>query len=166
MNWVDVISLVAWVAGASVGFAAGFVKIMIPFVFVASGVGFAGALAFAFGPSLFRFMETEDGQTAAAFLAVFAALQLLGGLIAYLLRHPVSIFSSLVSVFPMVSLFNKGGGLAGGVIAACVFASVILIALQQLPLEGVGRAIEESSFAHVPIGWVDQFVAAIEIADG
>lgn len=161
---MDVISLVVWVAGALMGFAAGFIRIMIPFMFVASGVGFAGALTFALGPSLFRYMETEDGQTAAAFLAVFAALQLLGGLIAYLVRRPMSIFSSLVSVFPMGSLFNKGGGLAGGIFAACVFVSVILIALQQLPVEGVGRAIEESSFAHGPIGWVDRFVAAIEIA--
>ena len=164
MNWVDVISLAAWVAGASVGFAAGFIKIMIPFMFVASGVGFAGALAFAFGPSLFRYMETEDGQAAAAFLAVFVALQLLGGLIAYLVRHSMSILSSLVSVFPIGSLFNKGGGLAGGIFAACLFVSVILIALQQLPVGGVASAIEESSFAHEPIGWVDRFVAVIEIA--
>lgn len=162
---MDVISLVAWVAGASVGFAAGFIKIVIPFVFVVSGVGFAGASAFALGPSVFRFMETEDGQTAAAFLAVFAALQLLGCLLAYLVRRPMSIFSSLVSVFPMVSLFNKSGGLAGGFFVACVFVSVVLVALQQLPVEGVGGAIEESSFAHGPIGWVDRFVAAIEIAD-
>ena len=161
---MDVISLVAWVAGASVGFAAGFIKIMIPFVFVVSGVGFAGALAFAFGPSLLRFMETGDGQTAAAFLVVFVALQLLGCLLAHLVRRPMSIFSSLVSVFPVVSLINKAGGLAGGVFAACVFVSVILIALQQLPVEGVGRAIEDSSFASGPIGWVDRFVAAIEIA--
>ena len=157
--------MVAWVSGAAVGFGSGFIKIMIPFVFVASGVGFAGGLAFALGPTLFRFMETEDGQTAAAFLAVFAALQLLGCLIAYLLRHPMSIFSSLVSVFPMGSLFNRAGGLAGGVFAACVFVSVILIALQQLPVEGVGSAKEESSFAYVPIGWVDRLVAAIEIGD-
>ena len=162
---MDVISLVAWVAGATVGLGSGFIRIMIPFVFVASGVGFASFLAFAFGPSLFRFMETEDGQTAAAFLAVFAAIQLVGGFIAYLVRHPMSIFSSLVSIFPTGSLFNKSVGLVGGVFVACVFVSVIFIALQQLTVEGVGRAIEESSFAHVPIGWVDRFVAAIEIAD-
>lgn len=163
---MDVISLVAWVAGAAVGFGSGFIKIMIPFMFVALGAGFASSLAFAFGPSLFRFIETEDGQTAAAFLVVFAALQLLGCLLAHQVRRPVSIFSSLVSVFPTGSLFNKGGGLAGGVIAACLFVSVVLIALQQLPVEGVGRAIGESSFSYKPIGWVDRFVAAIEIADG
>ena len=162
---MDVIFLVALVAGAAVGFAAGFIRIMIPFVFVVSGVGLADALAFAFGPALFRFMETDDGQTAAAFLAVFAVLQLLGGMIAYLVRRPMSILSSLVSVFPMGLFFNKGGGLAGGVFASCVFVSVILIALQQLPVEGVGEAIGESSFAHGPIGWVDRFVATIEIAD-
>ena len=165
MNWVDIISLVAWVAGAAFGFATGFIRIMIPFVFVVSGVGLAGALAIAFGPVFLGSLDTESPQTAAVFLIVFALLQLVGGLIAYMVRHPMSILSAMVSVFPLGSLFNRGGGLAGGVFAACILVSTVLIGLQQLPVDWVGEGIRDSSFAHRPVGWVDRFVGAVEVSD-
>ena len=164
MNWVDTISLVTWVVGAAVGLVSGFIRIWILFAFLLAGVGFAGGFAFAIGPSLSRVLETEGAQLAAAFLVVFALMQLLGAFITYLLRHLLSIASALVSVMPMGFLLNRGGGLVAGLVYGCVFVSVILIALQQWPADTVARGIEETSFAHRPIGWVDHYVSSIEIS--
>ena len=156
--------MVAWVTGAAAGFAAGFVRTMIPFVFVVAGVGLAGTLAVDYGSVVFGFLDTEGSRTAALFLMVFMALQLVGSLISYLVRNPMSIVSTLVSMVPVGLPFNKGAGLAAGIVAAGIFVSVILIGLQQLPIERVGEGIRDSAIAREPMGWVDRVVAPIEIS--
>ncbi len=164
MNWVDTISLTAWVVGAVAGLFFGFIRIWIPFAFLMAGVGFAGALALAFGPSLSGLLETEGAQLTAAFFVVFAISQLLGAFIAHTTRHFMSIASVLVSVAPMGALFNRTGGFAAGLVYGCIFVSVILIGMHQWPLETVTKGVQESSFAHRPIGWVGRYVASIEIS--
>ena len=164
MNWVDTISLMAWVVGAAIGLFFGFIRIWVPFAFLIAGVGFAGALAFAFGPSLSGVLETKGAQLTAAFFAVFAITQLLGAFMAYTTRHLMSIASALVSVFPMGALLNRGGGFVAGTVYGCIFVSVIFIGLYQWPVETVTRGVQESSFAQRPIGWVDRYVASIEIS--
>lgn len=163
VNWVDTISLIAWVAGAAIGLFSGFIKFSIPFAFLLVGVGIAGSLAVSFGPSLFGVLGAESAQLAAAFLIVFALLQLLGGVIAYLTRHLLGIASTLVSVTPMVGLLNRGGGLLAGFVYGCVFISVILISLQQWPVGAVAEGLQEATISYRPIAWVDWFVGSIEI---
>ena len=164
MNWVDTISLTAWVVGAAAGLFFGFIRIWIPFAFLIAGVGFAGALAFAFGPSLSGLLETEGAQLIAAFFVVFAISQLLGAVIAHTTRHFMSFASELVSAAPMGALFNRAGGFAAGLVYGCIFVSVILIGMHQWPLETVTKGVQESSFAHRPIGWVDRYVASIKVS--
>ena len=151
--------------GAAAGLFLGFIRIWIPFAFLMAGVGLAGALALVFGPSLSGLLETEGAQLTAVFFVVFAISQLLGAFIAHITRHFLSIASVLVSVAPMGALFNRVGGFAAGLVYGGIFVSVILIGMHQWPLDTVTKGVKESSFAHRPIGWVDRFVAAIEIAD-
>ena len=154
----------AWSVGAAIGLFYGFIRMWVPFAFLIAGVGLAGALAFAFGPSLSGVLETEGSQLKAAFFAVFVIAQLLGAFIAYTMRHLMVIASALVSVFPMGALLNRGGGVVAGPLYGCIFVSVILIGLHQWPVDTVTRGVQESSFAHMPIGWVDRYVASIEIS--
>lgn len=164
VNWVDTISLIAWAAGAAIGLFSGFIKIWIPFAFLLAGVGIAGSLAFAFGPSFSGVLGTEEAQLTAVFLVVFILMQLLGAAIAYLTRHFMSIASTFVSLVPMGALLNRGGGLLAGLVYGCVFISVIFIALQQWPVDPVAKGVQESSIAQRPIAWVDRYVASIEIS--
>ena len=146
------------------GLFAGFIKISVTFAFLLAGVGFAGGLANVIGPSFSGFLGSESSQTAAAFLVVFAAMQVLGAIVAALLRKPVSIASGLSALFPMGFLFNRGGGVMAGVLFGWISVSVFLISLQHWPVDAVGRGINESSIARGPIGWVDRYAASIEIS--
>ncbi len=156
--------LAACLSGMSVGLLAGFLKIWLPLLFLLAGTGFAGALATAFGPSLLGFLDSENTQLAAAFLVVFAAMQVMGAVVHTLMSYPLTVASAMVSLVPMGALLNRAGGILAGLLYGCVFLSVILIALQQVPVDSIAEGMDESSYAHRPIGWVDRYVASIEIA--
>ena len=89
---------------------------------------------------------------------------LLGAAITYWIRGPLTVMSALMSLFPIGALFNRFGGLLAGLIIGCAFLSIVLMGLQQYPVNAVGRAIGEASFAAKPVGWVDQYVATLEFA--
>ena len=161
---MDTISLLAWVAGAVIGLLAGFIRIWLPFLFLVAGTGVAGAMAIVIAPGLSGFIDRESAQTAAAFLAVFAAIELVGVVIAHSFRHAMAMASVWVSLFPMGSLLNRSTGMVAGALFGCILMSVIVVSVQQWPVESVGKGISESSFAGGPIGWVDRYVASIEIS--
>ena len=161
---MDTISLLAWVAGAVIGLLAGFIRIWLPFLFLVAGTGFAGAMAIVIGPGLFGFIDRESAQTAASFLIVFAAIELVGVVIAHSFRHATTIASVWVSLYSMGSLLNRTTGMVAGALCGCILVSVIIVSVQQWPVESVGKGISESSLAAGPIAWVDRYVASIEIS--
>ena len=156
--------MVAWWSGALVGLVAGFMRGWVPFAFLLAGMGFGGTLAIVIGPGLIRFVSSESGQAAAGFFLVFFLVLLLGALVTYALRGPLTMASSLTVLFPMGFLLNRLGGLLVGVLFPCILLSVILIGLQQIPVVAIAKGIEDSSFASGPISWVDRFVASIELS--
>lgn len=157
--------LITCFGGSAFGLLGGFLKLIIPFLFLLVGVGLAGWVSMAVGPSLPEVLGGEHTLTAIVFLVVFAALLSVGGVVASLASLAMAAATTAVSVAPLGSLLNRAGGAMAGLIYGCVLLSVVLIALQQIPIPSVYDAIDESSFAHRPISWVDRFVAAIEIAD-
>ena len=165
MNWVDTLSLAAWGSGLAVGLFAGLMRVWLPLLFLMVGMGFGGALGEVIGPAFSPFIDSERGQTAAAFLVVFAAMMLFGAFITLAAFGPLTIASSLVSVIPMGATINKAGGVLLGLLFTGTFLAVVLIGLQQIPVKSVSRAIDESSIASAPLGWVDRYVASIEISD-
>ena len=94
-----------------VGLVDGFMRGWVPFAFLLAGMGFGGTLAIVIGPGLFRFVSSESGQAAAGFFLVFFLMLLLGAVITYPLRGPLTMASSLTVLFPMGFLLNRLGGL-------------------------------------------------------
>ena len=156
--------LVACLGGLAVGMLGGFLKIMLPFLFLLVGVGLAGTVSEAIAPSLPEFVGGEHTRMAIVFLVVFAALQAAGAMFSALAGLAITAASTAVSAAPTAALINRCGGAGAGLIYGCVFLSVSLIALQQVPVDSVAQAIGESSFAHWPIGWVDKYSPSIEIS--
>ena len=149
------------------GLAAGLMRIWVPFVFLVAGTLFAAGLGELVGSGVFGFIESEARQELAGFFLIFAATLVVGAVIALIalaLLVPLSIASALMSLVPMGGMVNRAGGLALGTLTGLIVVSVILIGLQQYPVASVGRGIAESSVASAPIGWVDRFVASIEIS--
>ena len=79
-----------------------------------AGVGIAGTVAFAIGPSFPWFGESESEQTAAAFLLAFAFVMVAGAFVNFLMRIPMTLATAMVSLMPVVNLLNRGGGLIPG----------------------------------------------------
>lgn len=152
--------------GLAVGLLAGFLKIMLPFLFLLAGVGLADAVSVSVGSSLPEFLGGEHSRIAIVFLVVFVILQAIGAMVSSLMRVAMTAASAAASAAPNVALLNRSAGAAAGLIYVWMFLSVFLIALQQIPVTAISEAIGESSFAHWPIGWADRFVASIEISDG
>ena len=136
----------------------------VPLAFLLAGMGFAGGLGPLIGPGLFGFIDGESGQTVAGFFLILGGIMLLGAGVAYWIRGPLAVMSALMSLFPIGALFNRFGGLLSGTLFGCVFLSLVLMGLQQYPVNAVGRAIGESSFAAKPVGWVDRYVATLELS--
>ena len=164
MNWVDITFLIALGSGAVWGVAYGFIRVGMAFGLLVAGTGIAGTVAVAVGPYLTIFGNTVSERTAAGFLLSFAFLMVAGAMVNFLIKVPLTLATGMVSVMPVANSLNRGGGLIAGVLFGCVLVSVTLIGLQQLQFGPVGKSIDEASFASAPIGWVDRFVASIEIS--
>ncbi len=150
--------------GVLMGVVAGLTRIWVPVAFLLVGVGLSGGIGDMIAPAFSLVSDSETGQTAAGFLLVFMVIMLAGAFITLALLVPLTVLSTLVPLIPMGSLINRAGGALLGLLLGVVFISVVLIGLQQIPVEAVGRALGESAFASGPIGWVDRFVASIEIS--
>ena len=156
--------LIAVISGAAWGLGYGFIRIGFACGFLIAAMGLAGTAAFAIGPSLLWLRDSESERTAAAFLVVFVLLLVIGAIVNFLIKIPLTMVTALVSVVPIVNKLNRGGGLIAGLLFGWVLVSVALIGLQQLPVPAVGRGIEQATFASGPIGLVDRFVATIDLS--
>ena len=139
-------------------------RIWVPFAFLMTAIAFGGGLSSLVGPAVFGFIESEARQELAGFFLVFAGILSVGAIIALAVWGPLSVASTLMSLVPWGGLLNRVAGLLMGTLLGLILLSVILIGLQQYPVSAVGRAIAESSVASAPIGWVDRYVASIEIS--
>ena len=146
------------------GLVVGFMRVWVPLAFLLAGMGFAGGLGPLVGPGIFGFIDSESGQTVAGFFLVFGLFMLLGAVVSRVLWKPMGVMSALMSLLPVGALFNRFGGLLAGTLFGCVFLSLVFMGLQQYPVNSVGRAMGESSFAAKPVGWVDRYVATLEFS--
>ena len=147
------------------GLVGGLFRIWLPILFLMSALGFASGLSILVGPRVFSFIESESRQELAGFFLIFVVMLAVGLVITRAVWHPLSIASALMSVLPGGGLLNRVGGMLLGVLSGLVLLSVVLIGLQQYPVPAVGRAIAESTVASGPIGWVDRYVASLEISE-
>ena len=156
--------LVTCLGGLGFGLLSGFLKVVVPFVLLLVVVGLAGAASGAIGPSLPGALGGEHSQIAIAFLVVFVALQVMSMMVSFFVGVAMTAATAAVSVMPMGALLNRAGGALAGLFHGCILLSVLLIALQQIPVGSISVAIEESSFAHRPIDWVDKLAPSIELS--
>ncbi len=145
-----------------VGLAAGLMRAWVLFAFLMAAMGFAGVLGLLIGPGIFGSIGNEARQDLAGFGLVFVIFLLFGAFITRAFWLPMSILSSLITVFPMGAFFNWAGGMLLGALFSLVFLSVVLLSLQLYPVSPVGRAISDSSFAGETFAWVDRFTTAMD----
>ena len=156
--------VVACLGGLAFGLLGGFLKIVIPLLFLLCGIALAGGVSAGVGAALPDLLGGERSQIAIVFLLALAGLLVVGMAVAGLVSLGVTAASAAVSATPMGAMLNRAGGAVAGLVYGCVLLSVFLIALQQVPVASVSDAIGESSLAHGPIGWVDKYTPAIEIS--
>ena len=156
--------MVVWVSSGLVGYSAGMLRVFLPFMFVVSAIALAGSLGLLIGPLVFFFVEDAARQDVAGFLLIFAAMLLLGLLVTLPMWGILSAATPLMSVFPMGKQMNRVVGLLMGVFTGFALLAVILIGLQQYPVDLVGQGLAESSFASEPVRWLDHYIATLEIS--
>lgn len=113
-------------------------RLFLPFMFVVSAIALAGSLGLLIGPLVFFFVEDAARQDVAGFLLIFAAMLLLGLLVTLPMWGVLSAATPLMSVFPMGKQMNRVVGLLMGVFTGFALLAVILIGLQQYPVDLVG----------------------------
>ena len=155
--------LIAVGSGAAWGLGYGFIRVGFSLGLLIAAMGLASSAALAIGPSLSWLRDSDSERSAAAFVAVFVPLMAAGALINFLIRIPLTMATALISMVPIANKVNRAGGLIAGLLFGWVLVSVALIGLQQLPVSPVGKGLDQATFASGPIGWVDRYVAAVEI---
>lgn len=138
MNGIDLLVLVVWGITAFWGFRTGIIRMVVPLVVVLVGLAFASRIAEPVG-DLFTFIsENENIQTVAAFIAIFLALAVIGGVLSNVLK-------SAISIIPFGGLANNLSGAAIGLLIGFVLLSGILTGLQKFPFGGVRETIDDSA---------------------
>ena len=138
MNWIDLLVLVVWGVTAWWGFKTGIIRMIVPLVVVLVGLAFASRIAGPVG-NLFSFVsENENIQTVAAFIAIFLALVILGGILS-------NVVKSAISIVPLAGLANSLVGAFIGILIGFVLLSGILTGLQRFPFGGISEKIDDSA---------------------
>jgi uncharacterized membrane protein required for colicin V production len=138
MNWIDLLVLAVWGVTAWWGFKTGIIRMVVPLVVVLVGLAFASRIAGPVG-NLFSFVsENENIQTVAAFIAIFLALVVLGGILS-------NVVKSAISIVPLAGLANSLVGAFIGLLIGFVLLSGILTGLQKFPIGSMSEQIDQSA---------------------
>ena len=137
MNWIDILVLVVWGGTSLWGFKTGIIRMVVPLVVVLVGLALSSRIAGPVG-NLFSFIsDNENVQTVAAFIAIFLALTIIGGVLSRLVK-------TAIGIIPLAGLANNLVGAAIGLLIGFVLLSGILTGLQKFPVGGVRETIEDS----------------------
>tara|TARA_B100001146_G_C16098382_1_gene398265 strand:+ start:29 stop:691 length:663 start_codon:yes stop_codon:yes gene_type:complete len=138
MNWIDLLVLAVWGVTAFWGFKTGIIRMVVPLVVVLVGLALSSRIAEPVGNLFSIFSDNENVQTVAAFIAIFLALVIIGGVLS-------NVMKTAISIIPLAGLANNLIGALIGILIGFVLLSGILTGLQKFPFGGFSETIDDST---------------------
>lgn len=138
MNWIDLLVLAVWGFTAFWGFKTGIIRMVVPLVVVVVGLALSSRIAEPVGNLFSIFSDNENVQTVAAFIAIFLALVIIGGVLS-------NVMKTAISIIPLAGLSNNLIGALIGILIGFVLLSGILTGLQKFPFGGFSTTIDDSA---------------------
>jgi uncharacterized membrane protein required for colicin V production len=138
MNWIDLLVLAVWGVTAFWGFKTGIIRMVVPLVVVLVGLALSSRIAEPVGNLFSIFSDNENVQTVAAFIAIFLALVIIGGVIS-------NVMKTAISIIPLAGLANNLIGALIGILIGFVLLSGILTGLQKFPFGSFSETIDNST---------------------
>lgn len=137
MNWIDIAILAVWGITAYWGYIDGFLKVVVPFIFMAIGLAVASRLGDSVGNIFSVFTDNENVQAIGGVILIFIVAFILGGLVSSAARK-------VLGVLPFFGLADKLGGMAVGLMVGFLLLSGILTGIQRYPFWNLDKTVEES----------------------
>jgi len=153
LNWLD-IAIVVTIGGIVLAaFSAGLIREVIGVVTIIAGIVVAGLLHEKLANDLLVFIDNEDVGLAVSFIVLFAAVDMLGQISAYMLKKMVSLL--------MLGWIDRLGGAFFGLIKGLLIVEVLLLLLAAYPGLGLDGAVDGSSIAPLFVEDIDWVLALL-----
>jgi len=137
MNWIDVAILVVWGITAFWGYSNGFLKVVVPFIFIVIGLAIASRVGDTVGKVFSVFTDNENAQAIGGVILIFVVAFVLGGMISGLSRK-------VLGLLPFFGLADKLGGMTVGLMVGFLLLSGILTGIQRFPFRDLDKTIDAS----------------------
>ena len=137
MNWIDVAILVVWGITAFWGYSNGFLKVVVPFIFIVIGLAIASRVGDTVGKVFSVFTDNENAQAIGGVILIFVVAFVLGGMISGLSRK-------VLGLLPFFGLADKLGGMTVGLMVGFLLLSGILTGIQRFPFRDLDKTIDTS----------------------
>ena len=138
MNWIDIAIIVVWGITAYWGYTDGFLKVVVPFVFMLAGLALASRFGDSVGSVFSPFIDNENVQAIGGVILIFAVAFFLGGIVGKILLK-------IMKLLPFYGLADKLGGMAVGFLVGFLLLSGILTGIQRYPFRDLDKTIDESA---------------------
>ena len=138
MNWIDIVILVVWGVTGYWGYADGFLKVVVPFAFMAVGLALASRIGDDVGAVFSMFTDNENAQAIGGVILIFAVAFVLGGMVSGISRK-------VLGVIPFFGMADKLGGMVVGLMVGFLLLSGILTGIQKFPFRDLDKKVDEST---------------------
>ena len=138
MNWIDIVILVVWGITALWGFRDGFLKVVVPLIFMIIGLAVASRIGDSVGTVFSVFTDNLNAQAIGGVILIFVVAFILGGIVSGVARK-------VLGLVPFFGLADKLGGMAVGLLVGFLLLSGILTGIQRYPFRGLDKTVEESA---------------------
>jgi uncharacterized membrane protein required for colicin V production len=137
MNWIDIVILVVWAVSAYWGYADGFLKVVVPFFFMAIGLALASRIGDTVGKVFSVFTDNENAQAIGGVILIFVVAFVLGGMV-------TGISKKALGALPYFGMVDKFGGMIVGLMVGFLLLSGILTGIQKFPFRDLDKTVDES----------------------
>jgi membrane protein required for colicin V production len=153
LNWLDIAILVTIGGIVLAAFSAGLIREVIGVVTFIAGIVGAGLLLERLASDVLVFIDIEDVGLAVSFIVLFAAVDMLGQISAYMLKKMASLL--------MLGWIDRLGGAFFGLIKGLLIVEVLLLVLAAYPGLGLDGAVDGSAIAPLFVEDVDWVLALL-----
>lgn len=138
MNWIDIAILAVWGITAFWGYSDGFLKVVVPFIFMVVGLALASRIGDTVGQVFSVFTDNENAQAIGGVILIFVVAFILGGMISGISRK-------VLGVLPFFGLADKLGGMVVGLMVGFLLLSGVLTGIQRFPFRDLDKTIDDSA---------------------
>ncbi|MDA1128036.1 MAG: CvpA family protein [Chloroflexi bacterium] len=159
MNWIDLVILVVWGITAYWGYADGFLKVVVPFIFMAVGLALASRIGDTVGNVFSVFTDNENAQAIGGVILIFAVAFVLGGMVSGISRK-------VLGVIPFFGLADKLGGMVVGLMVGFLLLSGILTGIQKFPFRDLDKTVDDSALGAFLADQFDTVIRGVGLIPG